>query len=246
MRIDFHSHILPQIDDGAKSTDESIKLLKILAAEKIDTVILTPHFYRDNENIASFLNRRNEAYEKLICAINDTGEKKLLPELILGAEVLFTPSLSSDPDFEKLCIGDTDFILLELPFIKFHDNFYRDYIKFLNRCDKKIILAHIERYLRFGNSVKDLQKLVDAGNISCQLNCSSIVKAGFFDMKKLKAIIESGAVSAIGTDTHNLTSRPPLYKKAEAILRKKCGNYTFEQICDKSKKIIFSSRQELI
>ena len=238
MRIDFHSHILPEMDDGAKSTAESIELLKILAEANVDMVVLTPHFYRDDENIEAFLKRRDAAYSSLVHAIDDIGEGLNLPELILGAEVLFTPSLSSDPDFEKLCIGNTDYILLELPFIKFHDNFYRDYIKFLNRCDKKIILAHIERYLRFGNSVKDLQKLIEAGDITCQLNCSSIVKAGFFDMKKLKSIIESNSVSAIGTDTHNLTSRPPLYKKAELILRKKCGDHEFERICAKSEKIL--------
>lgn len=242
MRIDFHSHILPKMDDGAKSTEESIELLKILTDAKVDKVILTPHFYREEENISSFINRRTASYERLVQAMNEIDEKQKFPELILGAEVLFTPSLSADPDFDKLCIGDTDYILLELPFIKFHDNFYSDYVKFLNRCDKKIILAHIERYLRFGNTVKDLQKLIEAGNITCQLNCSSIVKAGFFDMKKLKAIIESNTVSAIGTDAHNLTSRPPLYKKAEIILRKRCGNNTFEQICTESEKILSVSR----
>ncbi|MBQ7981602.1 MAG: hypothetical protein IJ305_08355 [Oscillospiraceae bacterium] len=238
MRIDFHSHILPEMDDGAQSTAESIELLKILADAKVDKVVLTPHFYRDDENIASFLKRRAEAYEKLVRAINDTDDSLHLPELVLGAEVLFTPSLSADPDFEKLCIGSTDYILLELPFIKFHDNFFSDYIKFLNRCDKKIILAHIERYLRFGNSVKDLYRLIEAGDITCQLNCSSIAKAGFFDMKKLKALIDDGVVSAIGTDTHNLTSRPPLYKKAEKLIRKKCGNSAFEQICTDSEKLV--------
>lgn len=246
MRIDFHSHILPKMDDGAKSTDESIALLKILAEEKVNKVVLTPHFYRDDENILSFLNRRDAAYERLIKSIDENGQNTDLPELILGAEVLFTPSLSADPDFEKLCIGNTDYILLELPFIKFHDNFYSDFIKFLNRCDKKIILAHIERYLSFGNSVKDLQKLIEAGNITCQINCSSIAKAGFFDMKKIKTIIESGTVSAIGTDTHNLTSRPPLFKKAETVLQKKCGNTVFEQICAESERILSSTQQQLL
>lgn len=235
MRIDFHSHILPGMDDGAKDTDESIKLLQILADAKVDKVVLTPHFYRDNENIESFLKRRLASYEKLITATDGSPD---FPELVLGAEVLFSPSLSADPDFEKLCIENTDYILLELPFIKFHDNFYSDYINFLNRCDKKIILAHIERYFYFGNSIKDLYKLIEAGNITCQMNCSSLVKAGFFDLKKLKALIDDGVISAIGTDTHNLTSRPPLYQKAEMIIRKKCGNLIFERICKGSESIL--------
>lgn len=238
MRVDFHSHILPGMDDGAKNTAESIELLKILAEAKVDKVVLTPHFYRDDENICSFLSRREAAYEKLVQAINDISDKIPMPELILGAEVLFTPSLSSDPDFEKLCIANTDYILLELPFIKFYDNFFSDYIKFLNRCDKKIILAHIERYFHFGNSVKDLFRLIEAGNITCQMNCSSICKAGFFEMKKLKTLIDNGVISAIGTDTHNLTSRPPRFAKAEEIIRRKFGNSTFETICEESDQIL--------
>ncbi len=227
MRIDFHSHILPGIDDGAKNATESIELLKILTESKVDKVVLTPHFYRNDEKIESFLKRRTAAYEKLTEAIGD----KPFPELVLGAEVLFTPSLSSDPDFERLCIGNTDYILLELPFIKFHDNFYSEFVQFLNRCDKKIILAHIERYLKFGNSVKDLYRLIEAGNITCQINCSSIAKAGFFDLKKIKTMVDDGVVSAIGTDAHNLTSRPPMYQKAEEVIRKKFGDDTFERIC---------------
>ncbi len=244
MRIDFHSHILPGMDDGAKDTSESIALLTILTDAKVDKVVLTPHFYRDDENIAKFLKRREAAYEKLVQAVNSLGEDKRIPELILGAEVLFTPSLSSDPDFEKLCIGNTDYILLELPFTKFHDNFYSDFVKFLNRCNKKIILAHIERYLRFGNSIKDLYHLIEAGNITCQMNCSSFAKAGFFEMKKLKALIDDGIVCAIGTDTHNLTSRPPMYAKAEAVIRKKCGNSAFEAICEDSNRILSSMQKQ--
>ncbi len=239
MRIDFHSHILPGMDDGAKDAAESIELLKLLSDSKVEKVVLTPHFYRDDEKIGSFLKRRSEAYEKLVAAIGKCNEDVHFPELILGAEVLFTPSLSSDPDFEKLCIGNTDYILLELPFIRFHDNFYSDFVKFLNRCNKRIILAHIERYLRFGNSIKDLYRLIEAGNITCQMNCSSIAKAGFFDLKKIKTMIDDGVISAIGTDAHNLTSRPPMYQKAEEVIRKKCGDATFERICDECESLLF-------
>ncbi|MGN1089029.1 MAG: CpsB/CapC family capsule biosynthesis tyrosine phosphatase, partial [Huintestinicola sp.] len=48
MRVDFHSHILPAIDDGAKDVNESVSLLKRLADDKVDKVVLTSHFYRQN------------------------------------------------------------------------------------------------------------------------------------------------------------------------------------------------------
>ena len=238
MRIDFHSHILPQMDDGSKSTDESIALLQMLVKANVDTVVLTPHFYRNDENIASFLKRRSASYDKLVQVIDDTSERHFFPQLVLGAEVLFTPSLSSDPDFEQLCIEGTDYILLELPFQKFHDNFYSDFVKFLNKCNKKIILAHIERYLHFGNTVNDLYRIIEAGDITCQMNCSSIAKAGFFERNKLFNMINDGIISALGTDTHNTSTRPPMYEKAEEIIRKKCGEKAFERICDLSKQML--------
>ncbi len=235
MRIDFHSHILPAMDDGAENEEVSKELLKILSASKVDKVVLTPHFYRQDENISKFLERRNRSFVKLTTAIN--GDPSF-PDLVLGAEVLFTPSLSADPDFEKLCIDGTDYILLELPFQKFHDNFYSDFVKFQNRCDKKIILAHIERYLRFGNSLNDLYRIIETGNITCQMNCSSIAKAGFLERRNLLKLINDGVISALGTDTHNTTTRPPMYAKAEEVIRRKCGDNVFEKICLTSEQLL--------
>lgn len=55
MRIDFHSHILPNMDDGSSGIDESLKLLQMLADQNVEKVILTSHFYRQNENIEKFI-----------------------------------------------------------------------------------------------------------------------------------------------------------------------------------------------
>ena len=63
--IDFHSHILPCLDDGSKSVDESIKMLKTLASQGVKKVVATPHFYANDESIEQFLNRRDEAFLKI-------------------------------------------------------------------------------------------------------------------------------------------------------------------------------------
>ncbi len=239
MRIDFHSHILPGMDDGASDVKESIELLKMLSDAGVEKVVLTSHFYRQNEKISSFLRRRAEAFEKLSEAVSGLH---FCPELVLGAEVYFYPSLSSDPDFYKLCIGDTDYILLELPFEKFQDNFYSGYAKFLNNCEQKIILAHIERYLSFGNSPEDIMRLFDYGNALCQMNCTSLAESGFFKRKVLLDFISDGMISAIGTDTHNVAHRPPMYAKAEKVIVSKCGARAFEDICRRSEGILNGSR----
>ena len=120
-RIDFHSHILPAMDDGAINTDISLKMLSRLAQDGVDTVVLTPHFYRRDEDIPSFIKRRDAAYRQLCEA---AVELEKCPRLLLGAEVYYYPSLSADPDFGQLTIEGTDYVLLELPFEHFYDNFF--------------------------------------------------------------------------------------------------------------------------
>lgn len=63
--IDFHSHILPGIDDGSASVEESLKLLEMLAEQGVKTVVATPHFYPDRTSVSDFLRRRDAAYQRL-------------------------------------------------------------------------------------------------------------------------------------------------------------------------------------
>lgn len=236
MRIDFHSHILPKMDDGAADTSESVKMLRTLADAGVDHVVLTPHFYRQNENIQKFLERRQASYERLCSALEGV---RCIPDLTLGAEVFFYPSLSSDPDFEKLCIGNTDYILLELPFERFHDNFFGEFMTFMNRCSKHIIIAHAERYLSFGNTPDDIKRIRKSGrDIICQMNCASIAEAGLFSKGKLLRMIEDGTISLLGTDAHNMEHRPPMFAEAEKVIVRKCGKEAFERICTNSEKVL--------
>lgn len=235
MLTDFHSHILPEMDDGASSVKESLELLRILTDAGVERVVLTPHFYRNDEDIPSFLSRRQKSYEKLISAMDHFENP---PELVLGAEVYFYPSLSSDPDFDKLCIGHTNHMLLELPFERFHENFFVDFSKFMNRCSSKILLAHIERYLKFGNSQKEIDRILSFGNIRCQMNCASLAEASWLHQKKLIKMLSSGTINVLGSDAHNLHRRPPMFKEALSIIDKKCDKGIIEEIIRSGNNIL--------
>ena len=63
--IDFHSHILPGMDDGSQTVEESLTLLEMLRAQGVDTVAATPHFYARENSPEVFLRRRREAWERL-------------------------------------------------------------------------------------------------------------------------------------------------------------------------------------
>lgn len=227
MLTDFHSHILPEMDDGSSSVEESLTMLRMLTDAGVRRVVLTPHFYRSDENIEKFLTRRQKSYEKLLSTMDDFENP---PELILGAEVYFYPSLSSDPDFDKLCMGNTNYILLELPFEHFYENFFIDFSKFMNRCSQKILLAHIERYLKFGNTQKEIDRVLAFGGISCQMNCSSLAEASWLHQGKIIKMIKSGTINVLGSDAHNLHRRPPMFKEALNIINKKCGKDVISEI----------------
>lgn len=235
MLTDFHSHILPGMDDGASDTEESLKLLSMLSSSGAQRVVLTPHFYRHDEDINRFLSRRKKSVEELSSALENMPN---CPKLALGAEVYFYPSLSSDPDFEKLCIEGTNYMLLELPFEHFYDSFFSDFAKFMNRCSCKIILAHIERYMRFGNTQKEFERLLSMGDIICQMNCTSLVKSGYFDRRKLISMLNDGTVRLIGTDTHNSMTRPPMFGEAKDIIVKKCGQQILDRIIQTGNDIL--------
>ena len=89
--IDFHSHILPGMDDGSKSVEMSVEMLNREAEQGIRKVIATPHFYPWSEHPEQFLARRDTAAAKLRKAMEMRNH---LPEVIMGAEVNFCFSKS--------------------------------------------------------------------------------------------------------------------------------------------------------
>ena len=139
--IDFHTHILPNVDDGSKGVEESTLMLTRLFEQGVNKVIATPHFYANDESVDEFLLRRNAAFEKL--SKNGCDVSKI----ILGAEVRYYDGISHLQDLKKLRIEGTRFLLLEMPFNKWTDYAINEVIDIANRGKISLVLAHIDRYL---------------------------------------------------------------------------------------------------
>ena len=124
--IDFHSHFLPNIDDGAKNLDESLEMLRISKKSGVDTVVSTSHCYAfdGSSSIQSFLEKRQLAYSQVSSAIQDSNE--LYPEIVLGCEVHLVHNLSTFPELPLLCIQNTDYILLEMPSSEWKDEDFEE------------------------------------------------------------------------------------------------------------------------
>ena len=213
MLYDFHSHILPGVDDGSNSIEQSITILNMLRESDVRTVVATPHFYYSHTDVPTFLKERDEAYNKLMAAI----EPGKYPHIVKGAEVLLTTDIADMEGLEKLCIENTSYILIELPYSYWSGWVFRALEDIISRGLKPII-AHIDRYTEATES-----NLANIFYLKCliQLNVDSIVNKR--TKRKVLKYIKYGGIQLLGSDTHDDVKRPPKFNEAMVVLRKKFG-----------------------
>lgn len=219
--IDWHSHVLPSIDDGSKSVSESLELLALLSCQGIDTVVATPHFLADCESVESFLKRRSESFEKLVPFLNEKH-----PRVLLGAEVKFYSGISRMNGLEKLCIENTNLLLLEMPVSPWTEYTKRELFELSATRGVKVILAHVERYISFQN--KSVWENCLRNGMFVQVNAGYI--NDLFSKRKAIRNLEEGKIHFIGSDCHNLKLRPPKLNEAFQTVRNKLGNGFLEQM----------------
>ena len=200
MNVDFHTHILPCIDDGSSSVEESLELLRLLQQQGISVAVATPHFYPHKDRPEKFLERRNRAFQQLKRAISD----EQLPEIILGAEVYYFNGISHWDGIKDFTIGDTNYMLLEMPATKWTDRMFSDIQDIYIKHGIIPIIAHIERYINIFNSRKILEKLTQS-KVIIQCNCSFFAQHSKMALKMLK----NGYIDIIASDCHNTVSRKP-------------------------------------
>lgn len=212
--IDWHSHILPGMDDGSHDAAESVSLVNMQRSQGIDTVIATPHFYANDETVDSFLERRANAYELLVTELPEGS-----PEILLGAEVRYYQGISRMDGLKALRIEGSKLLLLEMPMSSWTEYMIRELIEMSGRSSIKIILAHIERYLAF--QTQDTWNRILERGIFMQVNASFFTS--FSTRRKALTLLKEDNIHFIGSDCHNVTSRPPQIGKAFQIIKKKLG-----------------------
>lgn len=215
MKIDMHSHILPGIDDGSRSIEESLQLLDVFSENGTDIVVATPHFYCEEQSISSFLEKRNAAYEQLKPHLKPSH-----PQIILGAEVLYSPILTGNEDISKLAIQGTDFVLFEMPYRKITADIVTNVSKIVDFMDVKLLIAHIERYLHF-TTFSELSNLMEL-DVLGQINVKSLMKSS--SKRACFKLIKKGYVHALGTDYHRIDKPVANIADAFDILDKKFGD----------------------
>lgn len=229
---DLHTHILPGMDDGAQTVEESLKLLYALWEQDVKKVVLSPHFYAHMETAETFLNRRQTQAELLKKAVERV--KIPLPSGYLGAEVQVTKNLLKyQPRFTELCISGTAYMLVEPPYMYWENWMYETIQELINE-DIVPIIAHIERFLRF-NPKENIDRLMSM-DVLLQSNASSYRL--FKKRRFLYPLIKREQIHSFVSDAHNLRTRFPEMDYAERRVLKRFGQECLDRFNERSEAVL--------
>ncbi len=233
MFIDFHSHFLPGIDDGAKSTSIGCEMAHDALKQGVEYLVATPHFYPFNPiSIDELILKRDKALDNIL---NYSHENNIaIPKIIKGFEIAYDKSLLSMDNLDKFCVENTKLILLELPYSNWSSSLPEEIYE-LSISGYDIILAHIERYLSIeGERVLDFTDL----DVKFQISCSVPVKGE--EKRFLNYLIKNGRYCIMGTDMHNMDTRPCNISDSFKRFEKKYKNEVDDLFYNNSYKILFS------
>lgn len=214
--LDFHSHVLPGVDDGSKDLKTTKKMLELLKNQGVDCVCATPHFYYDELSPQTFFENRKRAVDEVLKNI-DKSER---PSIVAGAEVYYFSGMEMFEEIEDFCLEGTDFLLLELPFSRWNSAVYSSLEKLKRNRDIVPVIAHYERYFSYNPPRISLERIVETGAL---IQCNTSFFTRILTRRKALKMLKDGFVQFIGTDCHNLDTRRPNFSEAVDIIYKKLG-----------------------
>ncbi len=234
--VDIHTHIIPNIDDGAQSVEDSFEIFKEAYSEGFSEIFLTPHYIKGYYETDTYVR------EVWVKSIQDTLDKLQIPiKVYIGNEIY----ISEDMDELILknqvsSLNDSRYVLFELPMnsqIKYLDEII---FKIFN-IDKIPIIAHPERYSYVKKDIFIVRKLKEKG-VLFQSNYGSILDMYGKDSRKtLEKLLKENLIDFLGSDVHRPNSIYNNIKQSKEKLKKILGEKRLEDLTTiNPKKIILN------
>ena len=233
--IDFHNHVLPNVDDGPKTIEESIEMLKLASNQGITDVVNTVHFQHpkmENKNVD--YNYLLEKVENLKLKLK---QENININLHLSAEVFYLPNLVEISSNPLVTIGNGRYMLIEFSSNIYPTEFENQFFKLQSKNIIPIV-AHPERYRFVRKDINILEKWLERGYL-IQIDAGSIL--GFFG-KEIQNIthemIKNKYISLIGSDAHNNRKRNFCLSEANIVLADLTSEEFKDEIMSNSLKVL--------
>ncbi len=195
--VDFHSHLLPGIDDGSKNIIETEFLVKSLSDFGIKKIITTPHVMN-----TIYPNNSDKINLSLKNTIEELSQKNINIPLKAAAEYFMDDVFLENLKSDKLLTLKDNLVLVEMSYMNPPINLY-DIIFEIQIAGYKPVLAHPERYFYFHKSFNEYLKLKKSGCLF-QLNLLSTV--GYYGADVMKTgdlLLKKGLIDFVGSDVHH-------------------------------------------
>lgn len=215
--VDIHCHILPGIDDGAQTIEDSIQMAKEAVRQGIRTIIATPHYN------SQYANERPAIMAKA-AELNEALSNEQIPLTILpGQEIRIYGEIVEDYDFGKLLpLAETSYLFIELP--SGHVPRFTERVLFdVQMKGLTPIIVHPERNQEIIQNPDLLYQFVNNGALT-QITASGLTGHFGKNIKKFThQLIEADLTHFIASDAHNVTTRSTKMAEAFAIVEQKYG-----------------------
>ena len=244
--VDFHTHILPGIDDGSKDIEMTEAMLEEEARQGVTEICATPHFYAQRMSFDNFLESRRHAAEitaELLDRSNgnsrsvdvnletDTAEEEAgtiaLPKIYTGAEVYYFQGMGRAERVKELCVTGTNTILVEMPFAQWNRQVFDDISDLIKKQHLAVVIAHIERYYEFQKDKSVWDDVFDLP-VTRQINAASFLR-GWLGSRFAIKVKKEHPSTLIGTDCHNMDRRKPNLAEAREVIAKKIGQEALDE-----------------
>lgn len=229
--FDVHTHIVPGVDDGSDSLEESLEMISQMREQGVLNIVATPH-YPDGKT-----EKIKDAFDMLKKSVEDKYPDM---KLYLGNELLNGPGvIEALKNKTALTIAGTKYILVEfLPGDSERKiyNALREY----TLAGYIPIVAHVERYEALHKNYDFLDEIINLGAY-IQMNTESLV-GGLFDRRAAycRKLLENGYVHFLGSDCHGAERRKPLMKGAIEKLKPEFVNSKLAE------KILFENPTKML
>lgn len=237
--IDIHSHILPGIDDGARTMKESLDLLAMAYEQGVRAIIATPHCFR---------HRKNEDPVRLVEEIRgrileEMPERFPDLELYAGHETFFHEALPEKLlSGEALSLAGSRYVLVEFEPGGSAGGIIRG-IRRIFDCGYQPILAHVERY----GSLREKRPFDELLGSGCllQMNYDSLTGSSFSpEVRWCRRQVLEGNISFLATDMHRPVFRPPKIREPLAWLQKHLGEEEIRALLYENARKILPAKRE--
>lgn len=222
--IDIHAHVLPGVDDGSRTMEESVQMLKLAARQGVTAVIATPHYSRRHP--LEGISERTEALQAVI--------RKSIPDFCIytGQETFWHHELPERLNAgQALTMAGSRYVLVEFdPSVPYSELFRG--IRGLQTAGYLPILAHIERYECLRRT--GTEELRSCG-CRLQMNYESLIGSFFSaETRWCRKQVSEETIDFLGTDMHRLDWRPPEIREAMRWLRGHVGEEYLKRITRKN------------